>query len=286
MGLLFKMFRIKIIFDVHELVHEDLKQKKLLIHPYILGFSYKFFEKSDCKNFHLILAEKSYKPWYDGRTSHFCIIQNFPRLDIFIPWQLTSRNGGDLLFIGNLTGKRGLVQTVKALALLKNQNIRIDLHCIGQNDREAKKMLREIPEFKDVAGQILFYGYLHIEEAVKISRRCFAGIALPEPLPNHFESWPSKMFEYMALGLPVIASDFPLYKYVLENCCGIVVDPSNISQIASAINWLLNNPEEARNMSVNAVQKVSLNYNWASQEPILLNFYKEVLNENNYCQPL
>ena len=54
------------------------------------------------------------------------------------------------------------------------------------------------------------------------------------------------MFEYMSSGIPIIASNFPLWKELIEgNNCGIVVDPQNATEISIAIQYLIDNTEEA-----------------------------------------
>jgi glycosyltransferase involved in cell wall biosynthesis len=273
----------KIIYDIHELVAEDIKAKQIFLLKKPISNCYERLEKLACKYFHIILAEKSYEKKYADLTFHSTTIQNFPRMEIFTKWQNTNRKGGDLLYIGNLTGKRGLEQTIKSLAYLKKQKLRIDLLCVGPDDKKAIKILRKLPEYKEVIKQVHFFGLLDIEEAIKISQRCFAGMAILEPVPNHLESWPTKLFEYMALGLPVIISDIPFYKdFIEENKCGISVDPYNIKQIADAMSCILSKTDLASVMANNAIQVVTLNYNWASQEPKLLRFYNEVLNENHY----
>ncbi|MFP3471738.1 glycosyltransferase, partial [Micrococcus sp. SIMBA_144] len=60
------------------------------------------------------------------------------------------------------------------------------------------------------------------------------------------------MFEYMSAGIPVIASNFPLWKEIVEtNECGICVDPLNIEEVSNAMIWLKENPERAKQMGEN-----------------------------------
>ena len=51
-------------------------------------------------------------------------------------------------------------------------------------------------------------GYLLPSEGWPVIARCHIGLALLKPIPNYYESYPTKLFEYMALGLPVITSNF------------------------------------------------------------------------------
>ncbi|MFD2270345.1 glycosyltransferase [Undibacterium arcticum] len=57
------------------------------------------------------------------------------------------------------------------------------------------------------------------------------------------------MFEYMAAAIPVIASNIPLWREIVEgNDCGLCVDPYDPAAIANAIDYLALNPDVARRM--------------------------------------
>jgi glycosyltransferase involved in cell wall biosynthesis len=92
-------------------------------------------------------------------------------------------------------------------------------------------------------------------------------------------AWPVKLFEYMAAGLPVVASNFPLWKEIVEgNRCGITVDPLDPKAIAQAIEYLLAHPEEARQMGENGRRAVEEKYNWEKEAEKLLALYKELVD--------
>jgi glycosyltransferase involved in cell wall biosynthesis len=82
------------------------------------------------------------------------------------------------------------------------------------------------------------------------------------------------MFEYMAAGVPVIASHFPLWRQIVEgNACGICVDPLDPQAIAGAIDYLATHPEDAERMGRNGQRAVAAKYNWNIEEQKLLDFY-------------
>jgi glycosyltransferase involved in cell wall biosynthesis len=98
------------------------------------------------------------------------------------------------------------------------------------------------------------------------------------PFPNHINAQPNKIFEYMAAGLPVIGSNFPLWKELIEgNECGLCVDPTQPSEIAAAINYLASHPEQALRMGANGKKMVQNTYNWTAEERKLQAFYQKVL---------
>lgn len=103
-------------------------------------------------------------------------------------------------------------------------------------------------EVRALAGwsRVDFHGWVGREDVREILSRVRAGLVLFHPMPNHVRAQPNKLFEYMAAGLPVIASDFPLWREIVEGAgCGLLVDPKDPQAIAEAMQWILDHPEEA-----------------------------------------
>ena len=90
----------------------------------------------------------------------------------------------------------------------------------------------------------------------------------------------TKFFEYMNAGIPVICSDFPVWKAFVERYeCGIAVDPEDDEAIKEALDYLRNNPEEASKMGRNGKKAVMEELNWQTQEYKLVRWYNGLLNE-------
>jgi glycosyltransferase involved in cell wall biosynthesis len=82
----------------------------------------------------------------------------------------------------------------------------------------------------------------------------------------------------MTVGLPVIASNFPVWQEVVEeNNCGLTVNPFDPEDIAKAIEYLLDNPDQARKMGQNGRKAVLEKYNWENEEQKLIELYENLL---------
>jgi len=99
------------------------------------------------------------------------------------------------------------------------------------------------------------------------------------PISSYTYAFATKIFEYMASGIPVIASNFPLWEEIIAgNKCGICIDPYNIMEIANAINWLIDNPEQAQLMGENGKRAVVEKYNWECESKKLVKSYYDIFS--------
>jgi glycosyltransferase involved in cell wall biosynthesis len=111
-------------------------------------------------------------------------------------------------------------------------------------------------------------------------RKMDAGIVCFQPLPFCRVALPNKIFEYMAAALPVVASNFPLWREIIEgNSCGLCVDPEDPNDIAQAVRYLYGHPEERRKMGENGYRAVREKYNWEKEGEKLVALYKSLLED-------
>ena len=94
------------------------------------------------------------------------------------------------------------------------------------------------------------------------------------------DALPVKMLEYMGGGVPVIASDFPLWRSIVEEAdCGILVDPLDPLDLAAAIDEIHADKNRAAEMGRNGSKAALVKYNWGVEEVKLIGFYREMLGK-------
>jgi len=277
LGLFLNLFSSKVIYDVHEWVEKDIPNKKVPFRKIFISL-YNWFEALTSKKLYFILAENSYEQFYKNRIVNYSVIRNYPDYKAFQQYEATNRHSKSLFYIGNLTGNRGMKQMINLLTCLKYRNEDFQLICIGRLGKPLDKYLTGIPNYQKVSNQIHFIDYLPVNVAMQFSVDCLAGLALYDDLPNHRDSLSTKMFEYMAVGLPVITSNFPLYEdIVVKNSCGFCIDPDHTELLADAVLELYNNQQLANSMAMNGIKAVRNLYNWESEKQKLFNIYKNLL---------
>ena len=115
-------------------------------------------------------------------------------------------------------------------------------------------------------------GFLQRPAFGKLLGEARMGLVLFHAAPNHTNAQPNKLFEYMSAGLPVIASDFPLWRQIVEGAgCGLLVDPLDPAAIADALTWMLEHPKEAEAMGRAGRDAVESRLNWQQEADRLVN---------------
>jgi len=277
--LLKKIKRVKIIYDIHENVPKDILNKKWIpVHLRKSFFAlYKKIERLLLPSVDwIVLAEDSYKE--DYRYDNVSVIKNYT----LIPKIIYKRNKScwrspRLVYAGSISERKGLFRMIEAVKEIKENFGDINLKIIGKiNEKteiEAKKMIKNYHLEKEIhlKGRMLYSEILNILKSSNI------GINIPLPAPNCINSLPTKIFEYMTAKIPIIISDFPLWKKIVEeNECGICINPQNQNDFVDAVKYLINNPDEAKKMGENGRRAVIKNYSWEREGKKLLKIYETI----------
>ena len=91
---------------------------------------------------------------------------------------------------------------------------------------------------------------------------------------NNYYCAPNKLFEYMMMGLPMIAANYPgLLPLVEGEGVGLCVDPESPQAIAAAVNRLAADPDRRERMRRNGLRLAEERYNWDIESVPLLQLY-------------
>lgn len=273
-AILLKILGSSVIYDVHEDVPRQMLSKywipKILRIPLATGFE--IVENACSKYFDgIITATPFIQKRFARINKRVCNINNYPLLEEKNTNMNTwAQKEVAACYVGGISEIRGMKEMIQALNIAE-----IELHLVGAFASESEqRYARANSGWKYVVE----HGVLARKKALQIMHRSIMGLVLFHPVPNHVNAQPNKLFEYMAAGIPVIASDFPLWKeIILKHGCGICVNPLDPNEIAQAINYIVNNIDEAKVMGKNGLRAMEENFSWAHEEIKLINFYDEVL---------
>jgi glycosyltransferase involved in cell wall biosynthesis len=177
-------------------------------------------------------------------------------------------------YIGSISGRRGIREILRALALLPSAS---PAEMMLAGPFSPNGLLTELEVLPGWA-RVRYLGVLDRPSIANLLSRVRLGLLVLHREPNFVNARPIKLFEYMAAGIPVIASDFPLWRRIIgEAGCGLLVDPQDPQAIARAMEYLLSHDAEAEAMGRRGRKAAFELYNWNSEEGVLLKFYSELL---------
>jgi glycosyltransferase involved in cell wall biosynthesis len=276
-GVLLKRKGKKVIYDVHEDVPEQVLSKEWIPAPLRKTISkmVKMVEKFSAKRFDAVVTatptiNNRFKTYNDNSVT----IHNFPITNELITEDLPeTEEAKSAIYIGGITKLRGIVEMVDAMEVV-NQTEPVTLTLAGKFSPESlEKQIKNQKGWKYIHNA----GWLDREGVRTVLGQAFVGLVLLHPEPRYTVSYPIKLFEYMSAGIPVIASNFPLWKEIVEESqCGLCVDPLNIQEIAEAILWFYKNPEEAKRLGQNGREAILKKYSWENEAARLVQLYKNL----------
>ncbi|WP_221394828.1 glycosyltransferase [Dyadobacter sp. NIV53] len=275
----FQWLGAQIIYEVQENLYKkfQIKQYNNLA---VFQALFRYFDHAARRNFYCIFTEHAYLNEYQNLALPSAVVHNYvslPFIDACSRQSITSSQVPTFFYSGVISMERCFDTLVAALVILKRKHQRFHVHLFGPV-RFSQDEANLLPGYERISQHLTFYGYTDLRLAVPFAQESLAGIALLKPLADYPDSYTTKLFEYMALKLPVITSDFALYKDVVEKSgCGFCISPYDSGTLAETLEWIIDNPAEALEMGNNGKEAVKNHYNWKTEQKILLLFYKSIL---------
>lgn len=278
-GILLRMRGKMVVYDVHEDVSADVAAKhyipRALRRP--LAWTISTLEALSSRLFSgVVAATVTISRRFVAQEQHQVVVSNYPILQEFQTatpsvWHHRSLA---VAYVGVLARDRCLPELIEAMSLLPG-GLQATLKLAGNFSPSTLR--------KELAGmkgwdRTCVMGVLDRTGVSGLLADVRGGLVVLKPTPAFLESAPVKMFEYMAAGIPIIASDFPRFREIVEGArCGLLVQPDDPVGIAGAIEFILTHPEEAEAMGKRGQEAVVRKYNWASEERKLLHLYRILL---------
>ena len=141
-----------------------------------------------------------------------------------------------ILYIGALTEIRGIRQMLDAVGIVRKARPDVRLEIAGRmtDGSLAPEIAQAVAE-----GWCLHHPWLAPADLAVFARGAGVGLVPYLPQLDHLEALPTKIFEYMALGVPVLASDFPLWRRLIQDSgAGRVVTPAPAPMAAALLEML------------------------------------------------
>ena len=264
-GMLLKLCGERVVYDVHENVPQQVLSKdwipKSLRRP--ISTLMDLLERGAARVLDgIVAATPQIASRFPARKT--TLVQNFP-----LPSEFAARREGSsaprrgLVYVGGITETRGIIEMVEAMQIIGKTAPEVRLTIAG--NFFSPELHRRVAAMQGWQA-VDFVGWRSREEISNLLASVAVGLVVLHPTPAYVDAYPVKLFEYMAAAVPVIASDFPLWRSIVaEAGCGLLVDPRDPAAIAAAALRILREDDAAQRMGLRGVAAVAGKFSWSSE---------------------
>lgn len=268
-----------VVYDSHEHLPMQIMEKEWIprpIRPLIAKITGKIeLRKIQFSDLIIVVADKTFHR-FENKGIELIKLENFPIFNEFYNIDIDynkKKSHRKICYTGAIWLERGLDTMCKAAAGLENCTLEI----AGRIDHPSHNEY-----ISGIGDNIVYSGYISRADIVTLYEESMVGLCLFKAYPNNMIDPPTKIFEYMASGIPVIGSAFDSIMNVVEKYeCGLCVNPLDINEIRKAMQFLVDNPEEAKRMGINGRRVVKEKMNWEVHSDVLLNAYGKLMEKRN-----
>ncbi|MBC1604776.1 glycosyltransferase family 4 protein [Listeria rocourtiae] len=222
----------------------------------------------------VIFAERSYKADYEFLDCPKIDTYNFPTYQL--PSQSITRGLKKLVYIGDITKARGLMEMLQLAKYIKQYwGTDFELVLIGSMDSELVTQMTQFILENELQNQIFWKGTIPYDAMWEELYAADIGLCLLHPLPNYLNSLATKLYEYMAANVAIVASNFPDWQELIDETeAGVCVNPLNVEEVGDVVTRLLHQPELVARMGNSGRHYFEEVYNWDHEEKKLLGLYQ------------
>lgn len=272
-----------VIFDSHEYygwqLRDNIHKIKVIKTPAFLmkvfGNLYMRYEKHVCMKLDGVVQVCTMNgvDYFDHRCQKTLFIRNLPSLsDYTRKTPIDYSQGPAVAMIGGITKERGITQLIEAAYQAKAKLLLAGAFSPKSYEDELKAM----PEYAcvDYKGFLDKKGMVALLEEANIGASTLLNVGQYDKI----DTLPTKVYDYMSMQLPVVISNTEFAQKMNEKYhFAICVDPTNSQDIANAIQWLYEHPEQAYEMGNNGRKAIEEEFNWEKESEKLVDFYKNLL---------
>ena len=274
----------RVVYDVHEYNGRSILTKRWL--PYALrkpiAGCVNRLEKWASRHFAgVITVNPHMADLFATVNGNVESVANYP-LEWFIE-ACANRQGPPsefIVYVGGMNIDRGYEVVCDAMKKVTTRREQAECVLVGDVDYSdvGEAYHRFAKRGESIAG-VTWQGSVAMARIPSILSAARIGWIPWQSTPNNDFGTPVKSFEYMAAGLPIVASRLGFIASIVKEVgCGLLVTPSDANAHADAICHLLEHPREAAQMGERGRAAVSDRFNWAKEEKKLLDFYRRLLN--------
>ncbi|WP_260479848.1 glycosyltransferase family 4 protein [Listeria booriae] len=266
----------KIIYDMHENFPAMLRTKEWIPAPARIPLSKWLAHKEKqwmpvCDA--VIFAETSYKKQYEQVAIQQVDILNLPT------WQAETKANKEetftFVYVGDIVRDRGVFDMLDLMRTLKQRGYaQIHLKLIGPMQPQVEAEVTAYIAKHELESIVTTFGRIPYTEIWQHYATAHVGLCLLHPIPNYMHSLATKLFEYMAAGLPILATDIPDWKALIEETdTGLTANVLDIEAVANQAERFIQDTALQQRFATNGRTAFETTYNWRTEADKLIDLY-------------
>ncbi len=283
--LILKIFGRRVVYDIHDYYIVRFYQWNIpsLLRTFIIGI-FKGFENFCIRKFDgIVTTTPSMLRLYEGVYKNGIVVYNdvdTTRLN-FLDRSLKKVNFYDIYIAGEHSEQRHSGNIIKAMPYILEEIKDARIIYYGRYYDGYLKYLKELIGNLGLENNVELHGMIPWEDNIRRTAQAHLGCVFYEDNINNKVALPSRLFEYMYLGVPILASKgFPeLESVVGESNCGLLVDSTSPEEIAKGAIEIFSNKVLAEKMGKNGKEAVRTKYNFKFDAERLIEIYQTILDQ-------
>lgn len=283
-----KLHRMMVVYDVYEFHLEEYKGTLKVLKP---------LEKMLCKLEQILVSKVDLlltidsvsgelKKYYQQFNNNVVVIYNVPSLNRSakqetpkaLKEQFSERRV--VTYVGGLSKIKGALKALESIDYISKRISNVLFLFIGMFHNDMEKIFWRYVQEHHLEPYVEYISWLPYEKMLRYLYLAKVGLAVHQPFPRFFRVSKGngrKFFTYMQASVPIVGPNFgEIGQVVREENCGILVDTTDPKQIAEAIIYLLEHPQEAKAMGNRGRKAVEEKYNWDREKEKLLRAYRQL----------
>ncbi|MFK8016096.1 MAG: glycosyltransferase family 4 protein [Gammaproteobacteria bacterium] len=277
-GVLLRLHGRNVVYDVHEDMPKRILDREWVPKPLRKPLSGLISAVQAVGNRTLsgiVCATPTIAKRFDARKT--VTVRNFPALEEFdfSDDSVTPRTP-TIVFIGTIDVTRGVLELINGFRVLSE---RMDAKLVIAGRRRGDEYDRALDQAAS-GLPVEFPGWVDRQQVQSLLSDAAVGAVLSLPCDTANEAISTKLFEYMAGGIPVVTANMPLWAEVVESSqCGSAVEPSDSNAVAAVLEHWLRDADAARAAGDNGRDAIMNTYNWSKELPTLMQLYRRLAND-------